>query len=161
MQKKTTMKKKTKRFDKGGLLTQAKKMYNQTLDDYEAAAKANPGTKLAADLTPFVGAGTSVADAAVDFRAGRNKEAVVDMLGVIPYFKAARTVLPMGKELVAATRTGAVKEALSRLARLGDTVGDVSDATRNKGFKRGGRVKSTSKRGDGIAQRGKTKGRFV
>jgi hypothetical protein len=30
-----------------------------------------------------------------------------------------------------------------------------------KPFKSGGKVSSASKRGDGIAQRGKTKGRFV
>jgi hypothetical protein len=34
-------------------------------------------------------------------------------------------------------------------------------ASRNEGYKKGGSVKSASRRADGIAQRGKTKGRYL
>ena len=38
---------------------------------------------------------------------------------------------------------------------------DPEDSKANSTYKKGGKVSGASKRGDGIAQRGKTKGRFV
>ena len=40
---------------------------------------------------------------------------------------------------------------------------EIDDETRENagGYKRGGKVNSASRRGDGIAQRGKTKGKYL
>ena len=67
--------------------------------------------------------------------------------------------------------SGAVKAPAREIARQMQGVPEEKPTTQStpdtypendiQGFKKGGKVKISQQRGDGIAQRGKTKGRFV
>ena len=142
---------------------------------YRKMASDNPEAKLALDVAPFSGVATSLADSGADAYEGNYVDAGLDLLGVVPGVKLIKGA-------------GAIKNAMkyagsgADLARTADRASDAvtyaeektveakepskSDAGRGKinpkrvnGLKRGGTTASS--RGDGIASRGKTKGRFV
>jgi hypothetical protein len=145
---------------------------------YRQLSANNPEAKLALDVAPFSGVATSLADAGADAYEGNYADAGLDLLGVVP-----------GAKLIKGA--GAVKNMLkyagtkADLARTTDRASDSvtyaeekaaeakerpkGDAGRGKvnpkqvsEMKRGGAVKSTaSSRADGIAARGKTRGRIV
>jgi len=142
---------------------------------YRKMSSDNPEAKLALDVAPFSGVATSLADAGADAYEGNYADAGLDLLGVVPGVKLIKGA-------------GAVKNAMkyagskADLARTADRASDSvtyaeektveakepskGDAGRGKvnpkrvnGMKSGGMT--ASRRGDGIASRGKTKGRFV
>ena len=67
------------------------------------------------------------------------------------------------EEMVNMMRSGEapkdLKERLDKVSRESDS--EYRRETRDMGMKSGGRVKKAKKKGDGIAMRGKTKGRMV
>jgi len=134
--------------------TPLKKAFGTALEKYQKLASDNPEVKLAADVLPVSGQVTSIADAISDAKQERYAKAAVDLLGIVP-----------GAKLIKGS--GLVKDAMkyagknSNIARRIDTANDTVDYGRSK-FKKGGKVSaSKASRGDGCAQRGKTKGRFV
>jgi hypothetical protein len=132
------------------LAESASKKYTELSDKY-------PEAKLAADLLPGVGAVTSGADAINDAYKGNYRDSALDLLGVIPGAKLIK-----GTGLTKSfTKFGDKRlEAARNIDRGVDisTYLDKKDKA-EKGMKKGGKVKSTaSSRGDGCAQRGKTRG---
>jgi hypothetical protein len=135
------------------------------VDRYKKWSEDNPKTKLAADLTPGIGVATSVGDSAVAFNEGRHGDAALELLGVVPGAK----LLPLiNKASKTTKRANKLKEVANTADKTSDTlqyaegrksVDDKPDWATG-GMKKGGAVKSASSRADGIAQRGKTKGRI-
>ena len=142
---------------------------------YRKLSSDNPEAKLVLDMAPVSGAGTSLADAAADAYEGNYADAGLDLLGVVPGAKLIRG-------------TGRVKDiwkyagTKADLARTTDRASDAvtyaeektaeakekpkGNAGRGKvnpkrldEMKKGGMTASS--RADGIAQRGKTRGRIV
>lgn len=139
--------------------TPLKKAFGSALDKYQRLSAENPEAKLALDVAPFSGVATSVADSAVDASKGNYADAGLDLLGVVP-----------GAKLVKGS--GFVKDMLkygggkANLARTADRASDAvtyaeEKKAQAKGMKKGGKVSASKSRGDGCAQRGRTKGRFV
>lgn len=145
---------------------------------YRQMSADNSEAKLALDTLPYTGMATSLADAGADAYEGNYPDAALDLLGVIPgakFIKGSGAV----KDLM---KYASSKENLARTAdRASDSVtyaeektsqakekprGDAGMRQANpkpaSKMKRGGKVKTTaSSRADGIAQRGKTRGRMV
>jgi hypothetical protein len=145
--------------------TPLKKTFNKALDKYERLSKENPDSKLALDLAPFSGVATSLGDSAVDLRKGNYPDAALDLLGVVP---GAKMVKGKGFLDKAKQMYGNGKANLSRVTdKASDFVTflenkDAVAKSRGDGMKKGGKVSAPkASRGDGCAQRGKTKGRFV
>jgi len=135
------------------------------VDRYKKWSEDNPKTKLAADLTPGIGAATSVGDSAVAFNEGRHGDAALELLGVVPGVKA----LPMiNKASRAAQKINKARQAATTADKTSDTLQYVEGRKSEDdkpdwatgGMKKGGKVRTASQRADGIAQRGKTKGRI-
>jgi len=145
--------------------TPLKKAFNKALDKYEKLAKDNPDSKLALDLAPFSGVATSLADSAVDLRKGNYPDAALDLLGAVP---GAKMVKPKGFFDKAKKVYDNARANLARTTdKTSDTVTyvenkDAQAKSRREGMKKGGKVSAPKAcRGDGCAQRGNTKGRFV
>jgi hypothetical protein len=140
--------------------TPLKRAFGSALDKYQQLSADNPEAKLALDVAPFSGVATSLADTAVDARKGNYADAGLDLLGVVPGAK----LIP-GSGLVKSAMKYASGKA--NLARNGDRASDAvtyaeEKKAQAKGMKKGGKVSAPKQaRGDGCAQRGKTKGRFV
>jgi hypothetical protein len=133
--------------------TPLKKAFGAALDKYQQMASENPEVKLTADMLPISGAVTSVADALADAKKEKYAKAAIDLLGVVPGAKLIK-----GSGLVKDAMKYAGKNA--NIARLIDKANDSGDYVSN--FKKGGGVSAPkASRGDGCAQRGKTKGRIV
>lgn len=143
---------------------------------YTKLVKENPEAKLVADLTPFAGIATSGLDAANNAYKGNYAEAGVDLLGLVPgvkHIKGAGFI----KDSVKYAGKG------YNAARVIDKVGDAENYKTSEkpkkevkketkkparddypnyyNYKKGGKVKAkptASSRGDGCAQRGKTRG---
>jgi hypothetical protein len=145
--------------------TPLKKTFNKALDKYERLSKENPDSKFALDMAPGSGIATSLADSAVDLRKENYPDAALDLLGVVPGAKMvkAKGFLDKAKQMYGSGR--------ANLARTTDKTSDAVTYVENKdavaksrgnGMKKGGKVSAPKAcRGDGCAQRGKTKGRFV
>lgn len=142
---------------------------------YRKFSSDNPEAKFALDVAPYSGVATSLADSVSDAYEGNYPDAALDLLGIVPgvkFIKGAGTVKSVSKH----AGTGA------ELARTADRASDAltyaeektaeakEPAKGNAGrgkvnpkrvneMKRGGLTASS--RGDGIASRGRTKGRFV
>jgi len=156
------------------------------LEDYEHTAEKYPITKGVVDLLPGVGTAAAMADTAASLSKGHYGTAALDSLGVIPVagplLKKARlagNVIKDVKEAGAldrgleradqAARGRAVYTAAERSLPTGVN-GDMQVAENeyfDRPLKKGGKVTSkkrvvfsASKRGDGIAQRGKTRGKM-
>ena len=136
------------------LAESASKKYTELSDKY-------PEAKLAADLLPGVGVVTSGADAVNDAYKGNYRDSALDLLGVIPGAKLVK-----GTGLTKSfTKFGDKRlEAARNIDRGVDTSTylDRKDKA-EKGMKKGGKIKAKAKptassRGDGCAQRGKTRG---
>lgn len=136
----------------------------QWSDDYTKWQQENPGKKLAADMTPYVGSATGVADTLNDAYRGDYGKLPLDVVGIIPgvrYItrgaKAAKAARAAGNSAVDAVRNLApesnIIRANEKAARGLDNAQDVYQAKSATGHARGGRI-------DGIAKRGKTKGRM-
>jgi hypothetical protein len=133
------------------MIGEAVKKYRKLSSDY-------PEAKVALDLAPFSGVATSLADAGADAYEGAYDKAALDLLGVVPGAKLIKG---------AGTVKNAVKfgSSAANLSRNADQANDVTDYIEQKREQqvnkkaKGGLAKFF--RGDGIAQRGKTKGRFV
>ena len=133
--------------------TPLKRAFGSALDKYQQMAADNPEVKLTADMLPISGVVTSVADALADAKKDKYAKAAIDLLGVVPGAKLIK-----GSGLVKDAMKYAGKNA--NIARLIDKTNDSGDYVSN--FKKGGKVSAPkASRGDGCAQRGKTKGRFV
>jgi len=130
---------------------------------YRKISSDNPEAKLALDVAPFTGIATSLADAGADAYEGNYADAGLNLLGVVPGVKLIKGV-------------GAIKNAakyagsMANLARTTDRTSDAvtygeektkktNEPAKNKPMKKGGMTASI--RADGIAIRGKTKGRIV
>ena len=120
------------------------------LDKYEDASVENPKTKLALDLLPGTGQITSVIDSANSARKGNYVDAAVDLAGVLPPVKWV-------SKAVKATKAKKLYRNLKELDSVGDTQEFAKKEGETERMARGGMVKS---RGNGIAQRGKTKGKM-
>lgn len=137
----------------------------QWSDTYTKATTENPGKKLAADMTPYLGSATGIADTLNDAYRGDYEKLPLDVVGIIPGARyvtrgaeAAKAARAAGTSAVEAIRNLAPESHIIRtnekVARGLDNAQDVyqAESTRLK-FARGGRI-------DGIAKRGKTKGRM-
>ena len=130
---------------------------------YRKMSSDNPEAKLALDVAPFSGVATSLADAGADAYEGNYADAGLNLLGVVPGVKLIKGA-------------GAIKNAakyagsMANLARTTDRTSDAvtygeektketNEPAKNKPMKKGGMT--VSSRADGIASRGKTKGRIV
>jgi len=145
--------------------TPLKKAVGSALDTYERLSKENPDAKLALDLAPFSGVATSLADSAEAAHKGNYPDAALALLGVVPGVKMVK-----GKGFLDKAKK-VYDSARANLARTTDKTSDTVTYAENKdaqaksrreGMKKGGKVSAPkASRGDGCAQRGKTKGRFV
>jgi hypothetical protein len=134
-----------------------KELAKSASNKYTELSDKYPEAKLAADLLPGVGVVTSGADAVNDAYKGNYRDAALDLLGVIP---GAKLIKGAGAVKDTTKFAGKNVEAARNIDRGVDTATylDRKDKA-EKGMKKGGKVKSTaSSRGDGIAQRGKTRG---
>lgn len=140
------------------------------LDNYKKWSEDNPGKKLAADLTPGIGIATSLGDAAVAASEERYGDATGELLGVVP---AAKYINALTKISKAGRKANKFKEIANVADKSSDTLQALESGHKRSerekpskpdyetgGMKKGGKVSSASKRGDGIAQRGKTRGRM-
>lgn len=140
------------------------------LNKYDKFVAEHPKSKLAADLTPVAGSVLSLVDTASDINKRDYPAAAIDTLGLIPLAK----FIPGRGFVKSAMRYGGKGWDAARGA---DVVMDASDAAKNENERlknkkaKGGIIKkaksgvikkatSASKRGDGIANKGKTKGRL-
>ena len=142
---------------------------------YRKMASDNPEAKLALDVAPFSGVATSLADAGADAYEGNYADAGLDLLGVVPgakLIKGAGSVKNMlkyaGTKADLARTTDRASDSVTyaeektveaKEAPKGDAGRGKVNPKRVNGMKNGGMTASS--RGDGIASRGKTKGRFV
>ncbi len=125
---------------------------------YRQAAEKHPRLKYALDMAPPTGWVTSLADAVSDANQGEYKKALIDLLGVVP---GAKNITGSGFVKDAAKFVGKRYSAARGIDKVNDT-DDAIAAGALPEFKRGGRVSMPKgARGDGCAQRGKTKGRCV
>jgi hypothetical protein len=142
---------------------------------YRKMSSDNPEAKLALDVAPFSGVATSLADAGADAYEGNYADAGLDLLGVVPgakLIKGAGAVKNMMKY------AGSKADLARTTDRASDSVTYAEEKTAEakelpKGDAGRGRVNprrvndmkkggvTASSRGDGIASRGKTRGRFV
>ena len=141
----------------------------QVVKKYRELSSNNPEAKLALDLIPGTGQLTSVADAASSAYEGKPIEAAAEIAGLVPWIKGAKGIEKLRK-LVKEQKlfSGAVDSA----QYIDEKVRDKTNTTPKqksilpvlfpamKEMKKGGFVGSASKRADGCAQRGKTKGKM-
>lgn len=143
--------------------------FKQWSDSYTAATRENPGKKLTADMIPFLGTATGIADTLNDAYRGDYINLPLDVAGIIPGARyltrgldAAKAARAAGNSVFDAVRNMPLEHHMIRVnegaARTLDNAQDVSQAKDNteKKYARGGLIKPR----DGIAQRGKTKGRM-
>ena len=131
----------------------------------------------AAQIYTPVGVAAGALDA-IDAASEKNPEGVAQgILSMVPVLGRARVgnrIASSIKEAAGAPSFASKKEVAKKLfkkAGAGENVAEAGEAGYEEGklrkeqlsdeYKRGGAVKAKSHRGDGIAQRGKTKGRFV
>ena len=142
---------------------------------YRKMSSDNPEAKLALDVAPFSGVATSLADAGADAYEGNYADAGLDLLGVVPGVKLIKGIGAIKN----ATKYAGPKADLARTAdRASDSVTyaeekavEAKEPTKRNVFRSNASPKlaqkmktggmTASARGDGIACRGKTKGRFV
>jgi hypothetical protein len=79
------------------------------------------------------------------------------MLGVLPMLAGDKQV----KNLAKSGMLGAVPSTIAKDMAEQDRLEALQALRANQGMKRGGKVSSASKRADGCATKGKTKGRIV
>lgn len=132
------------------------------IEKYKKWSEENPKAKLAADLTPGVGAITSIGDAAVAAKEDRYGDAALELLGVVPGAKA----LPMiNKASKATQKINKARQVATTADKASDTLQYAEGRTpvedkpdwETGGMKKGGKVRSASQRADGCAIRGKTR----
>ena len=127
---------------------------------YRKISSDNPEAKLALDVAPFTGIATSLADAVADAYEGNYADAGLNLLGVVPGVKLIKGV---GAIKNAAKYAGSMADLARNTDRASDAVtyGEekTNEPAKNKPMKKGGMTASI--RADGIAIRGKTKGRIV
>ena len=124
------------------------------------------------DSSPAASSGLS--DTAKGFRAAREKYGDTPSIdAIMDTGKAAIAAIPAGRALGAVRP--AIGAAVKYMSKKDNPISKEEDPAWSSGrsrdslfgdetpggFKKGGKVSGASKRGDGIAQRGKTKGRFV
>jgi len=157
--------------DPTNLIGKAVKKYRQLSND-------NPEVKLALDMAPFSGIATSLADSGADAYEGNYVDAGLDLLGVIPGAKlikgsgTVKNLMKYADSKADLSRTfdrasdlttyAEEKIAQDKEKSRGNTAKERINVNLASGMKRGGTVKFTaSSRADGIAQRGKTKGKII
>ena len=113
------------------------------LDRYSQLRNEYPIASTLVDMTPL-GSATAVGDAMVSAKKGDYGDAAQNLLYAIPGARPLRNLVAAG---------GIAKN-------LYNAATDYKKGGKIPTFKKGGSVKPAS-RGDGCAQRGKTKGRFV
>ena len=129
---------------------------------YDNLSKQYPTTKFVLDSLPVTGQIASGLDTANSMYKGDYGSAAVDALGILPGGGIAKKIRSTYKGLKKAPvkELEYLKQGLNNVQQL-DRVGDAKTYMDNvgpeKNYARGGMVKS---RGNGIAQRGKTKGRM-
>ena len=150
-------------------LKKLKRKLDRTSDAYSKWQEENPGTKLAADTFPLSGLATGVADILNDTYTGNYANIPADALSLVPGGKTVGRAVSAG---VNAVRNGLpiidalknlpsdprfirrMQRKMTQVGRLQDSSDAADQAVRNEmGYARGGRI-------DGIAKRGKTKGRM-
>lgn len=153
-------------------LKRLKKKLDRASDDYTEWSENNPATKLAADSLPVSGFATGVADTLNDAYRGNYASVPADVLGVIPGARFAGKAVSAGSE---ALRNGQpiidalrnlpsdpryirrMERKMKEVDRLQDRSQAADQAAKNEmGYARGGIVRGR----DGLAQRGKTKGKM-
>jgi len=135
----------------------------RVIKKYRKISSENPETKLALDVAPFSGVATSLADAGADAYEGNYVDAGLNLLGVVPGVKIIKGV---GAIKNAAKNAGLMADLARNTDRASDAVTygeektkEKNEPDKNKTMKKGGMI--ISSRADGIASRGKTKGRIV
>ena len=135
----------------------------RVIKKYRKISSENPETKLALDMAPFSGVATSLADAGADAYEGNYVDAGLNLLGVVPGVKLIKGV---GAIKNAAKYAGSMADLARNTDRASDAVTygeektkETNEPDKNKTMKKGGMI--VSSRADGIASRGKTKGRIV
>jgi hypothetical protein len=141
----------------------------QLVKKYRELSSKNPEAKLALDLLPGTSQVTSIADAASSAYEGKPLEAAAEIAGLVPWVKGGKGVEKLRK-LIAEQKlfSGAVDSSQYVDEKMRDKT-DVQPKQKSippvlfpatKEMKKGGSVGSASKRADGCAQRGKTKGKM-
>lgn len=131
----------------------------------------------AAQIYTPVGMASGALDA-IDSASEKNLEGVVQgVLSMVPVLGRTRVgtkIASSAKEAAGVSASATKKETAKKLfkkAGAGENIAEAGEAgyeegtlrreQLSEGYKRGGSVKAKSFRGDGIAQRGKTKGRMI
>jgi hypothetical protein len=142
---------------------------------YRKMSSDNPEAKLALDVAPFSGVATSLADAGADAYEGNYVDAGLDLLGVVP---GVKLIKGMGAIKSSSKYAGPKADLARTTDRASDSVtyaeekaAEAKEPTKRNVFRSNANPKlakkmktggmTASSRGDGIASRGKTKGRFV
>lgn len=132
-------------------------------DAYDRLTNKYPAAKFIADLLPGTGQVTSALDSANDFSKGNYGASALDLAGLIPGVKQIKALGAVKKGTKYAGRAWKVGRGIDALGDYSDYEGRVKGQKKAKG----GKVKkmanggSASRRADGCATKGKTKGRFV
>jgi hypothetical protein len=155
-------------------LQRLKKKLDRASDSYTKWQEENPGTKLAADGFPGSGFATGIGDILNDTYRGNYANIPIDAISIIPGGRLASKAVTAGVDAVRnsqpvidAIRNLPVDHYMTRTnevaARLLGGVQDTFQAKdqhvknrEEKKYAKGGMVKSR----DGVAQRGKTKGKM-
>lgn len=153
-------------------LQRLKRKLDSASDSYTKWQEENPGTKFTADTFPVSNWGTGVADTLNDAYTGNYAAIPADVLSLVPGTKTAARAISAGTNAV---RNGTsvidalknlpsdpryirrMQRKMTQVGRLQDSTDAADQAVRNEmGYAKGGMVRSR----DGIAKRGKTKGRM-
>lgn len=162
---------------KGSPRDEYKKPEDRLLRAHRYLKKNYPLAYEAAQIYTPVGVVAGALDA-VDAASEKNPEGVVKgVLSMVPVLSRDRVgnkIASSIKEAAGVPSFASKKEVAKKLfkkAGAGENVAEAGEAGYEEGklrkeqlseeYKRGGAVKAKSHRGDGIVQRGKTKGRFV
>lgn len=150
-------------------------LVGKAVKKYRKFSSENPEAKFALDVTPYSGVATSLADSVSDAYEGNYPDAALDLLGVVPGVKLIKGV---GAAKSASKYAGTGAELARTADRTSDSLTYAEEKTAearepSKGNAGRGKVNpkrvnemkkggmTASKRADGIASRGKTRGRIV
>lgn len=154
-------------------LKRLKRKLDSASNTYAEWQEENPGTKFVADSFPVSNWGTGVADTLQDAYTGNYAAIPADVLSLVPGTKTAARAVSAGTNAI---RNGTsvidalknlpsdpryirrMQRKMTQVGRLQDSSDAADQIVRNEmGYAKGGMIKS---RGNGIAQRGKTKGKM-
>lgn len=146
-----------------------KRKLDRMSDAYSKWQRENPGEKFAADTFPVSNWGTGVADILNDAYTGNYAAIPADVLSLVPGAKTAGRAVVAGADAIRNGRPvidalknlpsdprfiRRMQRKMTQVGRLQDSSQAADQAVKNEmGYARGGRI-------DGIAQRGKTKGKI-